>query len=78
VKQISMPQSDDGIAKIVRDAIAFGEAVTIVEGGHPVLDLAPRGKSWAQFNQTSATERAAAGDAIKKNPGPRPRQAINS
>ena len=61
MREVSLPQSDQGMAMIVRDAIKRGEPVTIVEQGRPVLDLVPRGKSWAQFHQTTAAERAAAG-----------------
>lgn len=64
MKEISLPQSDHGMAKVVRDAIAGGEPVTILQQGRPVLDLVPRLKSWARFHQTTAEERAAAGKAM--------------
>ncbi|MGD0770758.1 MAG: hypothetical protein ABSB42_21460 [Tepidisphaeraceae bacterium] len=70
MREISLPQSDYGMAMIVRDAIARGEPVTIVEQGRPVLDLVPRWKSWARFHQTTAQERAAAGiemDRVRAN-----------
>jgi antitoxin (DNA-binding transcriptional repressor) of toxin-antitoxin stability system len=54
------------MAKIVRDAIARGEPVTIVQMGKPVLDLVPRGKSWAQFHRTTLEERAVAGSEMDK------------
>ncbi|HEX4125758.1 MAG TPA: hypothetical protein VHY37_13610 [Tepidisphaeraceae bacterium] len=64
MRQITLPESDHGMAAVVRDAIASGEAVTIVEGGRPVLDLVPRRASWARFGQTTPEERTAAGSAM--------------
>jgi antitoxin (DNA-binding transcriptional repressor) of toxin-antitoxin stability system len=66
MREISLPQSDQRMAKIMRDAIAHGEPVTIVERGKPVLDLVPRLNAWAQFHQTALDERAAAGDEMDK------------
>jgi antitoxin (DNA-binding transcriptional repressor) of toxin-antitoxin stability system len=60
MREISLPQSDHGMAMIVRNAIARREPVTIVEEGKPVLDLVPRSHSWAKFHQTTPEERAAA------------------
>ncbi len=66
MREISLPQSDQHMAMIVRDAIKRGEPVTIVDEGKPVLDLVPRWKSWARFHQTTAKERAAAGIEMDK------------
>jgi antitoxin (DNA-binding transcriptional repressor) of toxin-antitoxin stability system len=70
MREIDLPQSDERMGMIVRDAIARGEPVTIVQRGKPVLDLIPRWKSWAQFHQTTAEQRAAAGvemDKVREN-----------
>jgi antitoxin (DNA-binding transcriptional repressor) of toxin-antitoxin stability system len=70
MREVSLPQSDHGMAMIVRDAIKLGEPVTIVDEGKPILDLVPRSKSWAQFRGTTAAERAAVGnemDSIRAN-----------
>lgn len=64
MRQIAIPQNDHGMVAIIRDAIASGEAVTIIEGGQPVLDLVPRRTSWARFRHTTPADRAAAGAVI--------------
>jgi antitoxin (DNA-binding transcriptional repressor) of toxin-antitoxin stability system len=61
MREVNLPQSDQNMATLVRDAIRRGEVVTIVEQGKPVLDLVPRGHTWARFHQTTAEQRAAAG-----------------
>ncbi len=66
MREISLPQSDQNMAMIVRDAIEHGEPVTIVQQGKPVLDLVPRLNSWAQFHRTTAEQRAAAGIEMDK------------
>lgn len=66
MKEISLPQNDQGVAMIVRSAIASHEPVTILEGGKPVLDLVPRIISWAKFHQTTAAERRAATDEMNR------------
>lgn len=66
MREISLPQSDQGMAAIVREAITRCEPVTIVEKGKPVLDLVPRLNSWARFHQSTAEERAAAGAEMDK------------
>jgi len=66
MREVSLPQSDQNMGSIVREAIERGEAVTIVEKGKPVLDLVPRTSSWAQFRQMTAEQRAAAGIEIEK------------
>ena len=64
MREISLPQSDHGMAMIVRDAIARREPVTIMDEGKPVLDMVPRISSWARFHQTTAEERAAASNEM--------------
>jgi antitoxin (DNA-binding transcriptional repressor) of toxin-antitoxin stability system len=66
MREVSLPQSDQNVAMIVREAIMRGEPVTILERGKPVLDLVPRWKSWARFHQTTPKERAEAGIAMDK------------
>jgi antitoxin (DNA-binding transcriptional repressor) of toxin-antitoxin stability system len=66
MREISLPQSDHGMATIVRETIARGEPVTFVEKGKPVLDLVPRSNTWAQFHHTTMDQRAAAGIEIDK------------
>ena len=66
MREISLPESDHGMAMLVRDAIARGEAVTIVDSGKPVLDLLPRQRSWARFHQSTPAERAAAAAEMDK------------
>jgi antitoxin (DNA-binding transcriptional repressor) of toxin-antitoxin stability system len=60
MREINLPQNDQQVATIVRDAIASREPVTITDQGRPVLDLVPRRESWAMFNQSTPEERAAA------------------
>jgi len=70
MREINLPESDHQMATIVRDAIARHEHVTIIEQGKPILDLVPRGNSWARFHQTTPVERAAAVsemDSIRAN-----------
>ena len=66
MREVSLPQSDQNMGLIVREAIERGESVTIVEKGKPVLDLVPRTSSWAQFRQMTAEQRMAAGIEIEK------------
>lgn len=66
MREINLPQSDQGMATIIRDVIARREPVTITEKGRPVLDLVPRSISWARFHQTSAQDRAAAVSEMDK------------
>jgi antitoxin (DNA-binding transcriptional repressor) of toxin-antitoxin stability system len=70
MREINLPDTDQRMAMIVRDAIERREPVTILEQGKPVLDLIPHRNTWARFHQTSAEERAAAAsemDRIRKN-----------
>ena len=60
MREVSLPQSDQSMAMIVRNAITNREPVTIVDEGKPVLNLVPYHHPQALFHETTREERIAA------------------